>query len=95
MTVSINSDAIVLPRACAVEEAETLRAALLDHPGLPVEVAALERAHLAVIQVLLVAGRALRGVPADPLLRDVALASLLPSPTTPDATPSGLPGSTI
>jgi len=69
MTVSMTSEAIVLAGACGVEEAEIVLAALLDHPTLPVDVAALSGAHLAVVQVLRAAARPLAGKPQHPLLQ--------------------------
>ena len=77
MSVVIESDRIRLVGAATVEEAEPLLAALLDHPDHAVDVSGLAGAHMAVVQLLHAAGRPLLGQPANPFLRDRALAPLI------------------
>lgn len=77
MSVACEPDRIVLSGHAGVEDAETLLGALLDHPTLPVDVGALSRAHLAVVQILHAAGRPLVGVPDEHVLRTWALVGLL------------------
>jgi hypothetical protein len=69
MTIRIDADAIHLTGPCPIEEAETLLRALHEHPGAPVDLSGLTRAHLAVVQLLLSARPRLTALPADPLLR--------------------------
>ncbi|HKT78043.1 MAG TPA: hypothetical protein VJQ78_15015 [Sphingobium sp.] len=77
MSVIVEADRIRLVGAATVEDAEPLLAALVDHPGHPVDVADLVRAHLAVVQLLHAAGRRLSGRPEDPFLRAMALGPLM------------------
>jgi hypothetical protein len=51
--------------ACSADDAETLLQLLLGNPAAEIDWRACESAHAAVIQVLLVAKRPLRGPPAD------------------------------
>jgi hypothetical protein len=54
--------------ACPVDDAETLLQLLLANPAAEIDWRGCESAHAAVIQVLLVAKRPLRGPPAGSLL---------------------------
>ncbi len=54
---------------CPIEDAETLLRRLLEVPGAAVDWTACERAHTAVVQVLLASGAPLRGPPAGDFLR--------------------------
>jgi hypothetical protein len=76
MSVRVDQDVIHLEGACAVGDAETLLAALLARPAAIIDVGAATRLHLAVVQLLLTARPRVRGVPADPFLRDHVLPRL-------------------
>ncbi len=69
MTVRIADDGIHLEGHCPIEEAEPLLRALQDRPDDRVHCNALDRAHLAVVQLLLAAVPRLSGRPRDPLLQ--------------------------
>ncbi|AWB20136.1 hypothetical protein DA075_03625 [Methylobacterium currus] len=66
MSVRRDGELIRLEGPCPVEEAETLAALLLAHPGAGVEWSACTRLHTAVIQVLLRLRPPLRGTCGDP-----------------------------
>jgi hypothetical protein len=53
---------------CPADDAETLLQLLLDNPAADIDWRDCESAHAAVVQVLLVARRSLRGPPASPFL---------------------------
>ena len=74
MTVRIAADAIHLEGRCLVEDAETLLVALQQSPALAVDVACVQRLHLAVVQVLLALRPRLRGRPHDQFLSRYILA---------------------
>jgi hypothetical protein len=57
---------------CSAQDAEILLQLLLTHPAAEIDWRDCESAHAAVIQVLLVAGRALRGPPRGALLSRLA-----------------------
>jgi len=61
-----DGDRIRLEGHCPVEEAETLAALLLAHPGLAVDWSGCTGLHTAVVQVLLRLRPPLRGVCGDP-----------------------------
>jgi hypothetical protein len=63
-----DASTIRLIGACPADDAETLLQLLLGNPAADIDWRGCERAHAAVIQVLLVAKRPLRGPPAGPLL---------------------------
>ena len=65
MSVTIGQDAIILAGECGAEEAEALLASIQQHPGLPVDVGAVEWAHTALWQVILAFAPPLRGEPAN------------------------------
>lgn len=77
MSVAVEADRIRLIGRCPAEDAEALLVALQDHPALGVDIAGAGKLHLAVLQVLLAAGRGVTGVPDYP---DLAkhIAHLLP-----------------
>ncbi len=66
MSVRRDGERIRLEGACPVEEAETLAALLLAHPGAGVEWSACTGLHTAVIQVLLRLRPPLHGTCGDP-----------------------------
>jgi hypothetical protein len=61
---------------CSAQDAETLLQLLLAHPSADIDWRGCESAHAAVIQVLLVARRSLRGPPAGALLRRLVAPAL-------------------
>jgi hypothetical protein len=73
MSVRLDQNVIHLEGACPVGDAETLLAALRELPDADVDLGAVTRLHLALVQVLLAASRNVRGVPVDPFLRDHVL----------------------
>ncbi|KXU32205.1 hypothetical protein A0J57_12260 [Sphingobium sp. 22B] len=75
MSVVVEEDRIILSGAATVEDAEPLLAALLEHPHHRIDIAGLARAHLAVVQLVLAAGRPVIGRPESPFLREIAFAS--------------------
>ncbi len=77
MSVSIAPDRIMLSGAATVEDAEPLLAALLEYPAHDVDVSALTRAHLAVVQLLHAARRPIVGQPEDGALPGMALTALI------------------
>lgn len=68
MTVVLDADTVRLIGACSVDDAETLLQLLVDNPVAEIDWRNCESAHAAVVQVLLVAKRSLRGPPADVFL---------------------------
>ena len=69
MTVALHDDnTIRLIGACPAEDGETLLQHLLANPAAEVDWRGCESAHAAVVQVLLVSGRAVRGPAAGPFL---------------------------
>lgn len=77
MSVVMTTDSIVLSGVVRVEDAETLLAALIDHPCHKVDVSDLTHAPLAVVQLLHAAARPLTGQPASAFLREHALTGLI------------------
>jgi hypothetical protein len=63
-----DASAIRLIGACPAEDAETLLQLLLGNPAAEIDWQGCESAHAAVLQVLLVAKRPLRGPPAGQFL---------------------------
>jgi hypothetical protein len=61
VTVRLIDGAIVLEGVCPVEDAEPLQSLLLQHPGAAVDWRACDAAHTAVLQILLVAHRSMKG----------------------------------
>ncbi|QJU59368.1 hypothetical protein HL653_17830 [Sphingomonas sp. AP4-R1] len=76
MSIRIELGLVHLEGACPVGDAEPLLAALQSVPEVVVDLSTTTRLHLAVVQLLLVARPAVRGVPADPFLRDHILPKL-------------------
>ena len=69
MTVVLHdANTIRLIGACPSDDGETLLQQLLANPGAEIDWRGCENAHAAVIQVLLVANRPLRGPPASEFL---------------------------
>lgn len=71
MPVTLNESAlrIELHGACSVEEAETLKELLDQHPDYPVDAGACEYMHTAVVQVLVVNKPRWHAWPKPPHLR--------------------------
>ena len=71
MTVRLASDGvIVLDGVCPVEDAEALQQLLMRHPSARVDWSSCERAHTAVLQVLLAARPEVCGPTRSAFLRD-------------------------
>jgi anti-anti-sigma regulatory factor len=71
MGVEVQADGIILQGRCAVEDAETLLAAIQDNPKHIVDLSAVTKLHTAVLQILLAVAPPLRGKPKDRFLREV------------------------
>ena len=70
MTIELADDGTVtMAGTCPIEDAEELQQCLLSHQGAEVDWRSCDAAHTAVVQVLLAAGRALRGPPRGEFLR--------------------------
>lgn len=70
MTVDlIDKNTTKLSGVCPLEDAEMLFQLLLDNPGIAVDWTQCERAHTAVVQVLLAAQCSLKGPPAGTFLK--------------------------
>lgn len=65
MSVRIDGGAIYLEGRCMVEDAETLLVAIQENPEMPIDLAGLQRLHMAVAQVLLALKPPIRGEPPD------------------------------
>ncbi|MBT2246105.1 MULTISPECIES: hypothetical protein [Sphingobium] len=76
MSVTVESDYILISGHALVEDAEPLLEALSQFPNHRINVSGLIRAHLAVVQLLHAAGRPLTGVEVDGFRANMALASL-------------------
>ena len=63
MSVEVRNGVIELAADCPSEDAEALLAALLADPKVAIDWRACDRAHMAVVQVLLAAGRPVIGPP--------------------------------
>lgn len=70
MSIRIDQQIILIEGACPVGDAEPLLAALQAVPEAVVDLSAATRLHLAVVQLLVASRATVRGVPADPFLRD-------------------------
>lgn len=71
MPIELGDDRAVLSGVCAVEEAEGLLAWVLQHPGAPVETAACNHLHSAVLQVLMACRPPLASLPDTGPLRQI------------------------
>lgn len=69
MSVRLADGVIVLEGDCPVDEAEALLDLLLANPNAPVDWTACDQLHTSVIQVLLAAGRSIRGEPENTFIR--------------------------
>lgn len=76
MSVRNRENTVYLEGACPVGDAEPLLAALQTAPEAIVDLSGATKLHLAVVQLLMVASPVVRGVPADPFLRDHILPRL-------------------
>lgn len=65
MSLRIEEGAIYLEGRCMAEDAELLLVAVQENPQLPVDVAGVQRAHMAVVQVLLALKPRVQGEPSD------------------------------
>lgn len=79
MTVRLGPDAIHLEGRCLVEDAEALILAMEGNPDLVVDIAAAQRLHMAVVQVLMALKPELRGPPSDPFLAQHVFERLISS----------------
>jgi hypothetical protein len=71
MSVQVAPDGtVMLDGVCGADEAELLQQLLLRNPAAAVDWRGCEQVHTAIIQVLLVANRPLRGPPASAFLAD-------------------------
>jgi hypothetical protein len=77
MSVIVETGVIRLVGRCLPEDAEPLLAALADHSDFAIDVAAAQKLHLCVVQVLLAAGRSVLGAADNPVLARY-LVDLLP-----------------
>jgi hypothetical protein len=75
MPLDLSSDRIALHGTCPIEEAEPLLEALRGSADRVVDLSGLERAHTAVLQVLMACRPVLSGAPRDPVAA-VCLAGL-------------------
>ena len=76
MSVRLAGAVIHLEGRCLVEDAEALLLALQDAPAAAIEIGGATRIHLAVVQVLLAAGRVVTGAPGDAVISNHLLQSL-------------------
>lgn len=68
MSVRVEGDVAHLSGRCGAEDAETLLVALQEDGARTVDLEAVQRLHLAVVQVLLAARPSVRGTPANAFL---------------------------
>lgn len=71
MPIELGDDRAVLSGVCAVEEAESLLAWVLQHPGAPVETADCEHLHTAILQVLMACRPPFASLPEGGPLRQI------------------------
>jgi len=71
MPIEFSDERAVLTGVCAVEEAESLLSWVLQHPGAPVDAAACEHLHSAVLQVLMARRPPISALPATGALQQV------------------------
>lgn len=70
MSVEATGEGVItLSGACPADDAEALLRRLLEQPGAVVDWRGCERAHAAVVQVLMASGAPLKGPPAGAFLR--------------------------
>ena len=77
MTVHASGQDVLLSGDCSAEDAEQLLGLLIGNPGATIDLTDCGGLHTAVVQVLLAARPAVRGVPADPLVADWIVPQLL------------------
>ena len=69
MSIRIAGDGrILLEGHCSVEDVEPLLRGLLESPAASLDWRSCDRAHAAVVQLMLVSGRSVLGPPSDPFL---------------------------
>lgn len=68
MPFDLRDDCLLLTGDCPIEEAEPLLDTLRGATVSVVDLAGLERAHTAVLQVLMAVAPTIRGCPADPVI---------------------------
>ncbi len=71
MPIEFSDDRAVLNGVCCVEEAEGLLSWVMQHPGAPVDAAACEHVHSAVLQVLMARRPPIATLPAAGPLQQV------------------------
>ncbi len=71
MPIEFSDDRAVMNGVCCVEEAEGLLSWVMQHPDTPVDAAACEHLHSAVLQVLMARRVPVAAVPETGLLRQV------------------------
>jgi hypothetical protein len=76
MSVRYADGIVHLSGDCRVEDAETLLTALQGDAAAAVDLSDCTRLHMAVVQVLLAAGRGIDGDPASPFIRTWVLPQL-------------------
>ncbi|SFU75346.1 hypothetical protein SAMN02799631_02100 [Methylobacterium sp. 174MFSha1.1] len=67
MPFALTDDCLLLTGHCPIEESEPLLDALRGMADPVVDVAGLDRAHTAILQVLMAVAPAIRGRPANPV----------------------------
>jgi hypothetical protein len=77
MSVRFDGDRVRLEGDCPVEDAEALLQLLQNHPSCAIDLADCGRLHMAVMQVLLAAGRQVMGTPANAFAREWLIPQLL------------------
>lgn len=73
MTVMIEQSVVRLIGSCGVEDAEPLLSAIEDDPQRPIDVSGLVRAHMAVVQLLVMARPPIEGSPDGAFLREMLI----------------------
>ncbi|MBU3694347.1 MAG: hypothetical protein FGM40_05895 [Rhodocyclaceae bacterium] len=71
MPITFSDDRAVFEGICAVQEAEGLLSWVLEHPGAPVDTAACEHLHSAVLQVLMARRPPIVALPPEGPLQQV------------------------
>lgn len=94
MTLRWDGEAILIEGECRAEEAETLLELMLAHPVAILDWSRCGAVHTAVLQLLLAAGRPVRGVPEDAFLRRWVLPALTGVASPAMAGGQGLPPGT-
>jgi len=69
MPIAYEADRAVLSGRCTIEEAEGLRTFLLERDDAVVDLGPCQQAHLALLQIVRIAGARVERLPEDPTLR--------------------------